>query len=218
MSEIHPLRFVREVFAPFGCVVGVGAVNATGTWSLADVSVGAFLDSRRADVDRVFAGICSVCGFGDGALALVDGTGYFRDYAVSSADLLLWSRGITGVPDPIARLEEPPTVRRMCRMAADVQLVDFLAELLGVAVAAGPEAREGAPQVAEILRIASDLADPTGRSAPDQVFRMWRVACLPRVLEPRGGASETGRAGFRAYDEALEELLSAPVHPARPVQ
>src|SRR5262249_39354868 len=146
VSEIHPLRFVREVFAPFGCVVGVGAVNATGTWSLADVSVGAFLVSRREDVDRVFAGICSVCGFGEGALAVADEMPSFRDYTVSSADLLLWSRGITGVPDPVAGLEEPPTVRRMCRMAADVQLTDFLTELLGVAITAGTEAREGAPQ------------------------------------------------------------------------
>ncbi|MEU6062978.1 MULTISPECIES: hypothetical protein [Streptomyces] len=213
MSEIHPLQFVREVFAPLGCVLGVGAVNATGTWSLHDASVGAFLESRREDVERVFAGICSVCGFGDEALEIAGGMAYFRDYTVSLADLLLWSRGVTGVPDPVEMLEDPPTVRRMCRMAADVQLTDFLDELLGVAIgAAGTEAREGAPRVAGILRTACDLADPAGRSAaPRQVYRMWRVAHLPGVLRPGADPSEGVKAGYRAYDEALEELLAEPV-------
>ncbi|MFJ3303573.1 hypothetical protein ACIPSA_10660 [Streptomyces sp. NPDC086549] len=66
----------------------------------------------------------------------------------------------------------------------------------------------GAPRIADILGTASHLADPTGRSAPALVFRMWRVAHLPPVLRPDSDAPETGRAGFRAYDEALEELLA----------
>ncbi|MFJ3235455.1 hypothetical protein [Streptomyces sp. NPDC086787] len=190
--------------------MAVGALNATGTWSLADVSVAAFVDSRRAEVDRLFAGVCSVCRFGDRAPAVVDEYGWFSARDVSAAELLLWSGGITGVPDPLAELEEPRAVRRMCRMAADLQLTAFLDELLGVAVAAGTAADEGAPRGADILRVACALADPTGRSTPLQVFRMWRMARLPRLLRPGAGASESAQAGHRAYDEALEELLEAP--------
>jgi len=123
--------------------------------------------------------------------------------------LLLWSGGITGVPQPIERLEEPPVVRRMCRMAADLQLTEFLQALIIGAIEAGTEARNGAGQVAEVLGIAADLADTTGRSAPESVFRMWRVAHLPGILRTESDAPETGKAGFRAYDEALEELLAA---------
>ncbi|WP_189311170.1 hypothetical protein [Streptomyces brasiliensis] len=98
-------------------------------------------------------------------------------------------------------------VRRMCRMAADLHLVNVLQALITAAITVGTETRSGAAGIARILGIASDLADPGGASAPALVFRMWRVAHLPGILRPDSDAPEVGKAEFRAYDQALEELL-----------
>uniref|UniRef100_A0AAU1ZYD2 Uncharacterized protein n=2 Tax=Streptomyces TaxID=1883 RepID=A0AAU1ZYD2_9ACTN len=206
IDPVSEVRLARAVFGPLGGVVEVGAVNATGTWALADVSVGVFLDRRQSDVERLLDGIRSVCRFGDAAMAIVDELGRFRDHEVPAAFLLLWSAGVTGVPQPLEKLEEPPVVRRMCRMAADLQLTYFLQALITAALATGTDPRQGAPKVAELLRTAADLADGTGGSAPLDIFRMWRVAHLPGILRPGSDAPESGKAGFRAYDELLEEL------------
>ncbi|MGW7405291.1 hypothetical protein ACWGI9_16400 [Streptomyces sp. NPDC054833] len=109
----------REVFGPLGGVVEIGAVNSTGTWDLADVSVGGFLARKRDEMSRLMAGIRWVCRFGDAEMA--DEVGWFRDYEVSAAHLLLWSGGLTGVPEPLEKLDEPTHVRRMCRTGADIQ-------------------------------------------------------------------------------------------------
>ena len=213
MSEqITPIpedRLARAVFGPLGGVVEVGAVNSTGTWELSKVSVGDFLTRRQHDVERLLDGIRSVCRFSDAAMAIVDELGRFRDHEVPAAFLLLWSAGVTGVPQPLERLEEPAVVRRMCRMAADLQLTYFLQALITAAIAAGTEARQGAARIAEVLRIASELACPTSRTMPTDICRMWRVSCLPDILRPDSDAPEYGKAGFRAYDQWLEELLAA---------
>ncbi|NEC86112.1 hypothetical protein [Streptomyces sp. SID12501] len=190
-------------------MVEVGAVNSTGTWELADVSVGDFLARRQGDVERLLAGIRSVCRFSDAAMAIVDELGRFRDHEVPAEFLLLWSAGITGVPQPLEKLGAPAVVRRMCRMAADLQLAYFLQALITAAVAVGTEARQGAARVVEILGVAADLADATGGSSPVDVFRMWRVAHLPGILCPEADVPESGKAAFQMYDHALEELLAA---------
>ncbi|MDT7846807.1 hypothetical protein [Streptomyces justiciae] len=200
-------NLAREVFAPLGGVLEVGAVNATGTWVLADVSVGEFLARRHADVERLMDGVRKACGFDDAAMRMADEVGWFRDYSVEAAHLLLWSAGVTGVPDPIERLDEPLAVRRMCRMAADLQLTKFLHAVITTAVAARTEPRRGAAAIVDVLTTACDLADATGGVVPAQVYRTWRVAHLPGVLHPQSDAPEYGRAGFRAYDEELEGLL-----------
>jgi hypothetical protein len=197
----------REIFAPLGGIVEMGAVRATGTWSLPDVSVGDFLTRRQNEVDRLLNGIRTVCGFSDVAMAINDELGWFRDYEVSAPFLLLWAGAVEGVPERQEDLEEPSTVRRMCHMGADLQLTRFLHALISGALTAGTEARQGAEEVAEILGIAVDLADGTGRGTPTSVFRTWRVAFLPGILRPDSSAPERGRAGFRAYARALEELL-----------
>ncbi|RPE41493.1 hypothetical protein EDD90_4579 [Streptomyces sp. Ag109_O5-1] len=187
----------------------MGAVNATGTWVPADASVGAFLESRRQEWDRLFAAVCALCAFdGDEARAEADKLGYFRDYELSPPILVLWSAGVTGVES--LRDPSPSTVRRMCRMVADLQLSEFLDMLVAVALDAGTDAARGAPQVTEILTIACALADPTGDIAPSHVHRMWRVAHLPSMLRPDSPTPDRIRAGFRSYDEALEDLLTRP--------
>jgi hypothetical protein len=205
------MRRARGIFGPLGGVVEVGAVNATGTWELAEVSVADFLARRREDFERLMAGIRLVCRFDDEAMGIADELGWFREYEVDAAHLALWSGYLAAAPELLDRLAEPSVVRRMCRMAADLQLTEFLHAVIGAAVetetAVETEVRQGAARIVEVLAIACDLADATGAVGPAQVFRTWRVAHLPRILDPRSDAPTYGKAGFRAYDEALEELL-----------
>ncbi|MEU0899770.1 hypothetical protein [Streptomyces massasporeus] len=141
-------------------------------------------------------------------MAIADEIGYFADHDVPAASLLLWSEGITGVPEPPERLEEPGLVWRMCRIGADLQLTRLLQALVTAALAAGTEPGEGAAGIAEILRVACGLADP-GRAGitPADVHRMWRVGHLPGILRPASDAPGWGKAGYRAYDAELERLL-----------
>ncbi|NUP22035.1 MAG: hypothetical protein HOZ81_39430 [Streptomyces sp.] len=183
-------------------------MNATGTWTLADASVGEFLTRRHADLARLMDGVRSACGFDDAAMEMADEVGWFRDYEVEAAHLLLWSACVTGVPDPLEGLSEPHAVRRMCHMAADLQLTLFLHAVITAAVAARTESRQGAARIADVLTIACDLADATGGVVPAQVYRTWRVARLPGILHPRSDTPEYGKAGFRAYDAELEGLLT----------
>lgn len=198
----------RSVFASLGGVVEIGAVNFTGTWRLADVSVGDFLARRGKDLGRLMDGIQEVCRFSAPAMAIADELGYLREHEVTPEFLLLWSAGLPGVPEPLEELAEPRVVRRMCRMGADLQLTQFLQALITAAICAEVEERAAAAQIAEILGIASDLADPSGRNSPESAFRMWRVAHLPGILHPYSEAPESGRAAFRAYDHELERALA----------
>ncbi|MFF7723194.1 hypothetical protein ACFZDB_28075 [Streptomyces luteogriseus] len=211
-------RMARAVFGALGGVVEIGAVRAAGTWLLPDVSVGAFLEPRQGDVRRLLEGVRVVARFSGEVMAIADELGYFADHDVPAASLLLWSEGITGVPEPPERLEEPELVRRMCRIGADLQLTRLLQALVTAALAAGTEPGEGAAGIVEILRVACGLAEPgragvtsadPGRAGitPADVHRIWRVAHLPAILHPASDAPEWGKAGYRAYDAELERLL-----------
>ncbi|MFD5833175.1 hypothetical protein ACFWHV_06335 [Streptomyces collinus] len=146
--------------------------------------------------------------FPDAVMAIARELGYFADHEVPAASLLLWSEGITGVPEPPERLEEPALVRRMCRIGADLQLTRLLQALVTAALAAGTESGEGVAGIAEVLRVACDLVEP-GRAGitPADVHRMWRVAHLSAILRPASDAPDWGKAGYRAYDAELERLL-----------
>ncbi|MFD5163348.1 hypothetical protein ACFWMJ_35755 [Streptomyces hawaiiensis] len=208
----------RAVFAALGGIVEIGAVRAGGSWKLADLSVEAFLAPRQDDVRCLMEDVRSVCRFSDEVMAIADELGYFRDHEVPAASLLLWSEGITGVPEPPERLEEPELVRRMCRIGADLQLTRLLQALVTAALAARTESGEGAAGIAEIIRVACGLAEPgrAGITAAD-IHRMWRVAHLPAILRPASDAPEWGKAGYRAYDAELERVLQGegpgPVRP-----
>ncbi|MEV0175389.1 hypothetical protein AB0I00_30250 [Streptomyces sp. NPDC050803] len=194
----------RSVIAPLGGLLEIGAVTATGTWRLPDASLGTFLSHHRSELDRLLAGIHEVCGFGPAFLEVADELGYLREHELTAIFLLLWSGGVEGVSP---HLEEPAAVRRMCRTGADLQLAEFLDALIAAALVAGTEARSGARTISEILALAAALADGTGRCTPATAFRGWRVRCLVPHLRPDSGAPEQGKAGFRAYERALEELL-----------
>jgi hypothetical protein len=198
----------RAVFAALGGIVEIGTVRSTGTWLLPDVSVGAFLEPRQEDLGRLMEGVRVVGRFSGEVMAIADALGYFRDHEVPAASLLLWSEGITGVPEPPERLEEPELVRRMCHIGADLQLTRLLQALVTAALAAGTESGEGAVGIAEILRVACGLAEPgRARITPAEVHRMWRVAHLPAILRPASDAPDWGKAGYRAYGAELERVL-----------
>ncbi|MEV5100741.1 hypothetical protein ACFQ7G_18340 [Streptomyces massasporeus] len=205
---MDPAPLARALFAALGGVVEIGAVRATGTWLLPDVSVGAFLEPRQCDLRRLLDGVRMVGRFSGEVMAVADELGYFREHEVPAASLLLWSEGIAGLPDAVERLEEPELVRRMCRIGADLQLTRLLQALVTAALAAGTGAEEGGEGVAEILRVACGLVEP-GRAGvtPADVHRMWRVAHLPGILRPASDAPGWGKAGYRAYDAELERLL-----------
>lgn len=97
-----------------------------------------------AALGGVMEGVRANGGFSDEVMAIADELGYFADHDVPAASLLLWSEGITGVPQPPERLEEPELVRRMCRIGADLQLTRLLPALVTAALAAGAEPGEGA--------------------------------------------------------------------------
>ncbi|MBC2907256.1 hypothetical protein [Streptomyces cupreus] len=117
-------------------------------WGLADVSLGAFLDDRGDDVDRVLTGIHSLCAFGPVFMTVADELGYLRDHEVTAPFLLLWSGG-----------------GRADRGSAGC----------------GNGRGTGARLLTEILTLTTALTD--------------------------SGAPEWGRAGFRAYERALDGLL-----------
>ncbi|MEU9224793.1 hypothetical protein AB0D40_10525 [Streptomyces massasporeus] len=207
VPSVRAERMARAVFAALGGIVEIGAVRSTGTWLLPDVSVGAFLQPRQGDLRCLVEGVRAVGRFSDEVMAIADELGYFADNDVPAASLLLWSEGITGVPQPPERLEEPELVR-LCRIGADLQLTRLLQALVTAALAAGTESGEGAAAVAEVLRVACGLVEPgrAGITSAD-IHRMWRVAHLPAILHPASDAPEWGKAGYRAYDAQLERLL-----------
>ncbi|MFF0007839.1 hypothetical protein ACFYQT_30975 [Streptomyces tibetensis] len=197
-------RLGRAIFAPLGGIVEIGTVRSTGTWLLPGVSVGAFLEP----LGRLMEGVRVVGRFSGEVMAIADELGYFADHDVPAASLLLWSEGITGVPEPPQRLEEPELVRRLCRIGADLQLTRLLQALVTAALAAGTESGEGAVGIAEVLRVACGLVEPgRARITPAEVQRMWRVAHLPAILRPASDAPDWGKTGYRAYDAELERVL-----------
>lgn len=207
-TAVRAEPLARAIFAALGGVVEIGAVRATGTGALADVSVGDFLAPRQDDLRRLMEDVRALGRFPDAVMAIARELGYFADHEVPAASLLLWSEGITGVPEPPERLEEPALVRRMCRIGADLQLTRLLQALVTAALAAGTESGEGVAGIAEVLRVACDLVEP-GRAGitPADVHRMWRVAHLSAILRPASDAPDWGKAGYRAYDAELERLL-----------
>lgn len=198
----------REVFGPLGGIVEIGAVSATGTWSVGAASVGELVSRRRDEVGRLLDLVRDIGGFSPATMAIADELGYLREHEVTAPALLLWSGAVEGIPPRLEDLEQRDVVRRMCHMAADVQMTYLLQALVTAAIVSGGDVRQGAARIVDALALASGLADETGRTAPALVFRMWRVAHLPALLRPDAGTPEQGKAAFRAYDQALEALTT----------
>ncbi|MGV9454939.1 hypothetical protein [Streptomyces sp. NPDC003635] len=179
-------------------------MTATGTWAPGDASLGAFLAERDGELTRILAGIRGLCAFGPVFTAVVGELGYFRDHEITAPSLLLWSGGVEGVrPD----LAHPTAVRRMCRTGADLRLTEFLQALITAALVAKTDTTPGARELADILTLATDLVDGTGHCTPATAFRAWRLRCLIPVLRPDSGAPESGKAGFRADERALDAVI-----------
>ncbi|MEV0525898.1 hypothetical protein AB0I66_20910 [Streptomyces sp. NPDC050439] len=213
--DVPELSLARSVFGPLGGIVEIGAVVATGTWDLADVSVGGFVAGRQGDVGRLLEVVRRVGNFGQPVMGIFDELGYLREHPVEASSLLLWS---SGYEDVRGQFDQPHAVRRMSRLGADLQLTRFLQALITAAIARGPNVARGAALVAEALRIAAGLvgsttAEEPGGPAAMTVLRMWRVAHLADLLLPNSPAHPEARPLFRAYGHALEELLGGPHAP-----
>ncbi|MEV5977085.1 hypothetical protein [Streptomyces sp. NPDC052114] len=200
----------RSVFAPLGGIVEIGAVAATGTWTLTDASVAGFVAARRGEVARILELVQEIGDFGAPAMGILDELGYLREHPVEAASLLLWSSGYEEVSP---RLEEPDAVRRMSRMAADLQPARFLQALIEAAITRGPDVPQGAELIAEALRMATDLlADASDDNSPAAAtrtaFRIWRTTHLAGLLLPTSQAHPEARPLFRAYGHAVDELLA----------
>ncbi|MEV7197877.1 hypothetical protein AB0N81_39700 [Streptomyces sp. NPDC093510] len=201
--------FARSVFGPLGGIVEIGAVAATGTWSLTDTSVGVLAATHRDDVARLLELIREIGDFGAPAMEIFDDLGHLREHPVHVSSLLLWS---SGYEDVSPELEEPAAVRRMSRTGADLQLAQFLQALTEAVIARGPDASRGAELIAEAVRIAVGLLagalDDDPVTAPKTAFRLWRVAFLNDLLLPGSPAHPDARRRFREYGHALETLLA----------
>ncbi|MEV8317631.1 hypothetical protein AB0Q95_26020 [Streptomyces sp. NPDC059900] len=199
----------RSVFGPLGGIVEIGAVAATGTWDLADVSVREFVSRRQGDITRLLEVVQEVGGFGEPVMGIFDDLGYAREHPVEAPSLLLWSSGYEEVSD---RFDQPDAVRRMSRVGADLQLTRFLDAMVEAAIAHGTDVARGAPLIAEALQIAVVLVGPALDGAHGDVtaLRMWRVAHLAGLLLPDSPAAPEARALFRDYGHALDAVLGAP--------
>ncbi|MEU1121682.1 MULTISPECIES: hypothetical protein [unclassified Streptomyces] len=201
----------RSIFGPLGGIVEIGAVSATGTWSLSGASVASFVSAHQSDVSRLLEVVREIGDFDGPTMGIFDELGYLRDHPVQVPSLLMWS---SLYEDMSPQLEAPASVRRMCRTGADLQLTRFLQELVNAAIARGPGEDRGTALIAEAVRIGAGLVagalDEGPGTAARTVFRMWRVGFLADLLLPTSPAQPQARTRFRAYGHALEELLSGP--------
>ncbi|GGQ67845.1 hypothetical protein GCM10010250_45260 [Streptomyces althioticus] len=209
VEEFTAELLAREVFGPLGGVVEIGAVNATGTWRLADVSLGDFLHGRRAEVDVLLARLRSACAFDSTAMSIAWDLGWLRPHDVTAASLLLWSGGLTGVPDDPAELESPAVVRHMCQVGADLQLTRLLHASVTAAVTAGTEAKRGARTGGRTDGGLRPLgwATPVGRSA-SVAGRPPRARPPPRL--GRVGRRPLGLPGVRTRPDGDLRRLTGP--------
>ncbi|MFE0104810.1 hypothetical protein [Streptomyces sp. NPDC059009] len=205
----------RSIFAPLGGLIQIGAVAATGTWSLADASVSAFVSARQSELDRLLELIQESGDFTAPALQILNDLGYLREHPVEAPYLLMWSSGYQDISSRLgpSQLDAPATVRRMTRLGADLQLADFLHALVTASIARGPDVTRGTRLIAEALgigtRLVSETTDDAPATAPRTAFRTWRVAHLAPLLLPDSPAVPDARRLFREYAHALEELLAA---------
>ncbi|WPP31482.1 hypothetical protein [Streptomyces sp. CL7] len=176
-------------------------MNATGTWRLADVSPGDFLDGRGAEVDALPAGDRSACAFDSTTMSIAWDLGRLRPHHVTAASLLLWSGGLTGVPDDPAELESsgsgPAHVAGRRGPPAHAPAARVGDRGGG---RHGGGAGRGARVLAAVLTAACALS---GGPRPSDVLRLWPVAHLVHVLRPGSDASDAGRSALRANEHVL---------------
>lgn len=132
-------RLAREIFGPLGGIVEIGAVVATGTWTVAEASVGGLVDRRRDEVDRLLTTVREVGGFRNASMAIADELGWLLDHQVTAPSLLLWSgcygERQGGLPGPCprageaARHERPGGTEQIVRVPLPVRGAAWLPRL-----------------------------------------------------------------------------------------
>ncbi|WP_328860942.1 hypothetical protein [Streptomyces sp. NBC_00306] len=188
----------RTVFGPLGGIVELGAVSASESTSLSEISVGDFVADHREELDHFLAMVRDLGDFDAETMAIVDDLGRLRPHEITAPSLLLWSGGIEPVsPDP----GEPAAVRRMVNMGVDLQLADMTHGLVGVAAARGGRAavEANAVLILECLRMEMQVDLPQYLPWADLREKLARTPDSPAL-------AETDQGDFLEYRAAATKV------------
>ncbi|MFD5629510.1 hypothetical protein [Streptomyces sp. NPDC127072] len=194
-----------DVFAPLWGILELGAVVASGSGPLEDVSLAGFVAGHRDELDRLLAVVRDIGDFSAETMAIFEQQGGWTDgRAVTPEYLMMYSGCIEAYPPAV---DDPLVLRRMVRMGSDLQLATLMHALVGAAVVRGPGLAAAPELVVGAVRAAGSLLSlDTDHSASD-VFRMWRVKFLPDILRPDAPAREGAKEGLRQFAHALEARI-----------
>ncbi|TDC27144.1 hypothetical protein E1265_02375 [Streptomyces sp. 8K308] len=196
-SPVPESSLAREIFAPLGGIVALGA--AVGETR---VPVGDFATGRQAEIGRLLNLIQEVGGFGDDTMGIVDELGWHKNHDATPF-LAMWSGFIEPYPFDA---DDAAVIRRMVTMGADLQTVAFLHALVAAATTrTHADPAHPAEAIAEALRVSCALLGDL--TTPAAVFRTWRVARLAGILQPGPDVPEDARAHWRDFAHRLEALL-----------
>jgi hypothetical protein len=194
----------RAIFGPLGGIVEIGAVAEAGRLPLRDVSVGGFVERHRGVLDQILTGVREIGDFHVETMAIVDELGWHREHEIQAPSLLLWSACIEEFSP---RIDEPASVQRMVRFGSDLQLVNFMQALVGTASQRAHSMEAESDLVIRIVGLAASLVGMDRERAVLDIFRMWRVTFLPRILMPSSNSPEEVKRNFRKCAHLLESSL-----------
>ncbi|MFD5315737.1 hypothetical protein [Streptomyces sp. NPDC127098] len=197
----------RDIFGPLWGIVELGAVAASDSGPLRDVSLARFVAAHRDTLDGLLELVREIGDFQPGTMDIFEESGWEdrRDVATTTAYLMLWSGAIEAFPPDI---DDPTVVRRMVATGSDLQLTEFMHALVGAARVRGPGLERAVGLIVEAVGRAGLLLGRTDRRVPQDTFRMWRVAHLPRLLRPDSPATDAAKVALRGYAHALEDVVT----------
>ncbi|WP_371669796.1 hypothetical protein OG985_20430 [Streptomyces sp. NBC_00289] len=194
-----------DVFAPLWGILELGAVTVSGARSLRDVSLAAFVATRRDEVDSLLTLVRVIGDFSAETMAVFERQGGWNDGREVTAEYVtLYSGSIEGYPPDT---DNPAVLRRMLRMAGDLQLATLLHALVSTATLRGPGLKTAPELIVAAMRMAGSLLGVDDERVAWDAFRLWRVRFLPEILRPESPSREDAKVNLRRYAHALEDLL-----------
>jgi len=199
-----------DIFTPLWGLVAVGAARTAGPTPPFDNAVADFVAGRRPELDDLVAKAVALGGFSAETAGIAERQGGWSNRGEASGqqlvlDLLLYSGFVESYPPD---LDDPSVLGRLVDTAADLQLVNLMNALVGVAMARAPERDDAATVVLDIVKAAGRLVGADPDRAAGDTFRSWRIMCLPPVLRPDSPSPQSARDALRRYARELERLLS----------
>jgi hypothetical protein len=204
-----------QVFGPLWGLAVVGAIaNAAGTASLTgarfDGLVGRYVTPRRSELDRLIEAVRRVGQFTADTMEIVEAQAPWRgDGSIVApedvaANLVVYAGGLEMAP---VDLGDAARVRYLLDMAVDLQMVNFLHGLVIAGLERNPDVDPAAELIVGALGDAAGLVGSNPATLA-MVYRTWRVAFLPGLLNPDLGATPDARAEVRGYARALHQALA----------